>query len=268
MASKKKSNIDKAGKAATASSFRIQQPQTASVALEVAGTSELIQNNFSQKAVEQMLRKHMGFSVTREKKKPREVIEQATIYNTEKRVCIPPTAFKKAMLTASAQVKTFKKTQLRIALFVEGSSIPITYDKMVPRMDMVRTAGMARTPDVRFRPSFHGWKARIVVKFSDALSVESVVDLLNRAGDVGVGEWRPEKDGTFGKFRVVRNIVDVKELEQVRAECAIPLVALKIPDWALDADIDPETLSEIFDQQEEEGEEKPRRKSNGARAEV
>lgn len=239
--------------AAAAKSVSIQQPNNLTIALEVAGTAPLIQNNFSQKAVEQMLRKHMGFSVTRETKKPREVIEAATIRNITGAVCLPPTGFKKAMLTASTQLKTFKKTQLRTSLFIEGNSIPITYEgEMVPRMDMVRTAGMNRTPDVRFRPSFNGWKARIVIQFSDTLTVQSVMDLLQRAGRVGVGEWRPEKDGTFGTFKVVRAIDTVKEVDEVRVLCEPQLVPLKIPDWALDADIDPEVLKRVFDEQGDE----------------
>lgn len=236
-----------------AKSVSIQQPNILCVALEIKGMAPLIQNNFSQKSVEQMLRKHMGFSVQRETKKPREVIEAATIRNVKGAVCLPPTGFKKAMLTASTQLKTLKKTQLRTSLFIEGNSIPITYEgEMVPRMDMVRTAGMNRTPDVRFRPSFNGWGARIVIQFSDTLSIQSVVDLLHRAGTVGVGEWRPEKDGTFGTFKVVRAIESVKEIDEVRASCEPQLVPLKIPDWALDADIDPALLAKVFDEQEEE----------------
>jgi hypothetical protein len=224
----------------------IAQPRVLSVALEIAGTAELIQNNFSQKAIEQMLRKHMGFSVQKENKKPREVIENATIYNLDMRVCIPPVAFKSAMLTASTQLKALKKTQLRTALFVEGASVPITYEECIPRMDMVRTSGMTRTPDVRFRPSFTGWKARMIIQFSDSLSVQTVVDLLQRAGTVGVGEWRPEKNGTFGTFRISRHIVDPKEVAMVRKECSVALVRPRIPDWALDANIDPTVLAKAF----------------------
>lgn len=230
----------------SAKDFSIAQPTILSVCMEVEGTSALIQNHFSQKAVEEMLRKHMGLSVQKEKKNPRQCVQDATILNVGGRVCIPPTAFKNAMLAAATQTKTLKKTQLRIALFIEGQSVPITYSEMVPRMDMVRTAGINRTPDVRFRPMFEGWKARLSIQFSDTLSVESVVDLLNRAGSVGVGEWRPEKNGTFGTFRVTRNITDAAEIAEVREQCSVPLVPLKIPTWALDMDIDPQALSAMF----------------------
>jgi hypothetical protein len=233
----------------------IKRPQTQLVCFEIQGTASLIQNCFSQKSVEQMLRKHMGLSVQRETKKPREVLEAATIRNIKGRVSIPPTAFKKAMLTAAMQVKGLKKTQLRTLLFVEGKSIPITFDEMVPRMDICRTSGMARTPDVRFRPEFTNWKARIVIQFGDLINQATVTDLLQRAGQVGVGEWRPEKDGTFGTFEISRAINKASEVTDVQAECGVPLVSLKIPDWALDADISPELLDRIARGQDDDGEE-------------
>jgi hypothetical protein len=228
----------------------IEQPKHFSVSLELTGTSSLIQNNFSQKAVEEMLRKHMGLNVQREKKKPSDCLERATIRNVDNRVCIPPAAIKKAMLTAAMQVKGLKKTQLRTAIFVEGQSIPITFERMIPRMDMVRTSGMNRQPDVRFRPEFQGWKTRLTVVFSDFIGAQSVVDLLNRAGTVGVGEWRPEKDGTFGTFVVSRNIVSTKEIQEVRDGCACPLVPLRIPEWAMDVEIDPDLLQRIASSQD------------------
>lgn len=238
---------DKATKAtaSTAKSVVIAQPKVLSVALEIEGTAPIIQNAFSQKAVEQMLRKHMGIRVEREKKKPRECIENATVRNQKGEVCIPPTAIKMAMLSAATGDKALKKTTLRTSLFIEGQSIPLKYEKMEPRMDMVRTAGINRQPDVRFRPMFVNWKARISILFSDQFAVQTVVDLLNRAGTIGIGEWRPEKNGTFGTFRVSRHISDKEELKQVRDECDVGLVPITIPEWAMDADIDPALLDKL-----------------------
>jgi hypothetical protein len=230
----------------SAGSLIIEQPTILSVGIEVSGTADLIQNRFSQKSVEQMLKAHMGISVQRERKKPREVLEDATIYNMDHKVAMPPTSFKLAMIAAATQIKGLKKTQLRTALFVVGNSIPITYEQTTPRMDITRTSGIGRTPDVRFRPSFQGWKARLVIQFADTLTVQTVVDLLNRAGKVGVGEWRPEKNGTFGTFRVSRHIDTPQEIAEVESGCAVPLVPLRIPEWALDMEIDPAVLQRIF----------------------
>jgi hypothetical protein len=215
------------------------------LALEVEGTAPAIQNCFNQKVIEEMLRKHMGLPVQREKKVPADCIERAITRNTEEVICFPPTAFKKAMLTAAAQVKGLKKTMLRASLFVEGGSVPITYSRMVARMDIVRTSGQGRTPDVRFRPAFEDWKARLILLFADMIPAQTVVDLLNRAGNVGIGEWRPEKDGNFGTFTVVRAITDPKEISQVRKMCRPAIKPLIIPEWAMNAELSVELLSKI-----------------------
>jgi len=219
----------------------IKQPTRGRVALEVTGTAPLIQNKFAQKALDQMLRKHMGLSVHKEKKNPRQSIEDATIYNVDRRVSIPPVAFKAAMISASPGLKGLKKTHLRNQLFIVGQSVPITHEgDMVPRMDMVRV-GM-NAPDVRFRPMFQGWKARMIIEFDDVLDIATVVDLLGRAGSVGVGEWRPEKNGTFGTFAVTRNIDKPAEQAEVLEECSREIPSLIIPDWAMDA-----ALEEVAD---------------------
>lgn len=235
--------------AASATVDVIAQPKVSICAFEVVGVTPLIQNAFSQKAIEEMLRKHMGLTVQREKKKPREVIENAIIRNMEGTVCMPVTAFKAAMLTAAGTLKTFDraKTKLMVSLFIEGGAIPIKFSRMTPRMDMVRLSGMSRTPDVRFRPQFDDWSARLVIQYNDGLlQPQSIMDLLQRAGSVGVGEWRPEKRGVNGKFRIERAINKVEELDEIRKECEVPLRTPVIPEWALDMNIDPTTLAKIF----------------------
>lgn len=235
-----------------AKSIVIEQPKSFSVCLEITGTADLIMNNFAQKSIEQMLKKHMGLSVQREKKKPKQLIEEATVRNIDNKVCLSPVCFKKAMLGATAEIKQFKKTQLRTSLFVAGGSIPITYERMLARMDVTRLAGPGRTPDVRFRPSFQNWKARLIIQFSDTISVQSVVDLLNRAGCGGVGEWRPQRDGVFGTFKVTRHIDSQKEIGQVEAECSVPLKPTTIPSWAMDCDIDPVVADKILNGEPQE----------------
>ncbi len=230
---------------AASKSIVIEQPKSFRVCVEITGMSDLIQNNFAQKSVEAMLKKHMGLSVQREKKKPRELLEQAMVKNTDGKICMSPVCFKKAMLSAAGSVK-LKKTDLRTAIFIRGNSIPITYEKMVPRMDICRLAGIGRTPDVRFRPSFQNWKARMVIEFGDTIGVQSIIDLLNRSGNGGVGEWRPQRDGTFGTYRVSRHISSPKEIGEVEHECSYGLVPVVIPDWALDLDISPEIADAIL----------------------
>ncbi len=73
-----------------------------------------------------------------------------------------------------------------------------------------------------------------------------MIDLVDRAGNVGLGEWRPERDGTFGTFYVSRHISDREEIEEVVRECMAPLIPLTIPEWALDMEIDPTLLAKVM----------------------
>jgi hypothetical protein len=70
------------------------------------------------------------------------------------------------------------------------------------REDMVRV-GMG-TADIRYRPEFTEWSVKLPIKYNaDAISLDQLVNLFTLAGfGVGVGEWRPERDGQYGMFHV------------------------------------------------------------------
>jgi len=227
----------------------LKQRGTSSIGVRIVGITPLIQNNFSQKAMEQMLSKHVGRSVERQKKNPRQCIEDAKVLNMRGEVCVPPVAIKKAMLTAMSNIKTAKPWQVKQAVFVDALSVPVKFASMQPRLDMVRTSGMNRVPDVRFRPQFNDWEASLVIVYApDIVSLDLVLNLIQLAGDgVGVGEWRPEKSGTFGRFRLDPDVItDPKKIGVIREACSSALVPLTIPEWAMDADIDPELLADII----------------------
>ena len=94
-------------------------------------------------------------------------------------------------------------TDMRRAFHIDGDLVEIKSEQHPQmRMDMVRI-GMG-TADVRFRPEFRDWSADVPIRFNEAvISVEQIVNLFNLAGfGVGIGEWRPEKDGQWGMFHV------------------------------------------------------------------
>jgi len=59
---------------------------------------------------------------------------------------------------------------------------------------------------MRHRPRFDNWSARFELEVNDdLLEVETAHLLLNEAGvSVGIGDFRPEKRGPFGTFRVTK----------------------------------------------------------------
>ena len=59
---------------------------------------------------------------------------------------------------------------------------------------------------MRYRPRFDCWGAKFCLVLDDTqLSIEDAHTLLNEAGvSIGIGDFRPEKRGPFGCFRVTR----------------------------------------------------------------
>ena len=72
-------------------------------------------------------------------------------------------------------------------------------------MDIVRSADINKTPDVRTRGYLPRWCAEVKLRFvNPALSTFDVTSLLSNAGAiVGIGDFRQEKGrGSFGCFDV------------------------------------------------------------------
>lgn len=59
--------------------------------------------------------------------------------------------------------------------------------------------------DIRYRPYFYNWSAEVPIVYDpDLISLEQIVNLLNHAGwKIGIGDWRPAKNGTNGMYEVV-----------------------------------------------------------------
>jgi|SRR5882762_9408135 len=58
---------------------------------------------------------------------------------------------------------------------------------------------------MRYRPRFNIWGAKFSLSLEDTmLTIESAQQLLEEAGKtIGIGDFRPEKRGPFGTFRVI-----------------------------------------------------------------
>lgn len=116
----------------------------------------------------------------------------------------PACAFKACAINAGYQQGVIaKKTTARGAFHVIGEFAVIKGD-IEMREDMVQIGGISRVADIRYRPEFRNWETTLSVRYNaKAITAEQIVNLLNYGGfSNGVGEWRPEKDGSFGTFHV------------------------------------------------------------------
>ena len=173
------------------------------ISLKVEGDTPLIVHAWSAKAKKEMLDKQMKKAKTaKEAKDPRRDYEEAFYRLPDGSPGFPTIAFKQAAVSAGGRFSDgLKMTELRGSFFIEGEYVKIEGEPEM-REDMVRI-GMG-TADIRYRPEFKIWAATLPIKFNaDKISIEQIVNLFNLAGfGVGVGEWRPEKDGQYGMFHV------------------------------------------------------------------
>lgn len=169
--------------------------------LRLVGTSALIVHKWSEKAKKQMLDKQMKrASQGKAAKDPEEDYRESLYMRPDGSYGFPAVAFKAAAVRAGTYCD-MKMVFLRGAFHVEGDLV-LVEGEPEPREDMVRV-GMG-TADIRYRPQFPKWATELDITFNNrALTAEQIVNLFEIAGfAVGVGEWRPEKDGQFGRFRV------------------------------------------------------------------
>lgn len=221
---RKKSFKAKEGDLATP--YQIQQIKIAYFNVRVEGDSPLIINHFNAKTEQQILDKHMGKAAQpKGDKDPVELFKDSLYRNGKGELCAKAEWFKHGAIFVADQ-GDFKKTQLRARFHTVGDLYPIIapalknpiteddkiYWKKIKeetaqgasmRRDMVRV-GMNK-PDVRFRAQFVKWAIDIKIAYNTSvISADQIINLINLAGfGSGCGEWRPQKNGSFGMYHVV-----------------------------------------------------------------
>jgi len=200
------------------SEIRIEIPEIEikEMTITVRGTSELITHQFGEKARKKIKSKQAQEPTkARAKRDPKAeylascYVMPSSKYKAGHKKCkygVPASAFKNAMV-AACRVTGAQMTVTKIAFHVsadESNLVNLSFKKMEMREDVVRLAGPSRPADLRYRPEFSGWSCKLRIRYnSRAITAAQLVNLLNNAGfGVGIGEWRPERNGSFGTFEV------------------------------------------------------------------
>lgn len=167
----------------------------------LVGDSPLICHAWSDRAKKQILDKQMKRAQTAKEAKDPEKDYSDSLYRHDDEHVFPAVAFKSAAVDACSHVAEITKVQARGAFHIIGEWVKIEGEPS-PREDMVRV-GMGAA-DIRYRAEFKQWRAKLKIRFNaNVLSAEQITNLFNTAGfAVGVGDWRPEKNGSFGMFHV------------------------------------------------------------------
>ena len=205
------------------------QPKTQSITITplnfkclemtIIGTAPYMQARFGAKAMQAMRAKQEAGSTARKgtKREARDFAEdfkQAIHVSSDGWVGIPAPAVRNAMIRACAIVG-FKMTQAKMSVFCESDGLDavdgsplVKLDAGDPEQSEMTVRNATGVVDIRVRPMWREWQARVRIRFdADQFTPADVYNLLMRAGEqVGIGEGRPfSKDSAglgFGTFTV------------------------------------------------------------------
>lgn len=194
--------------------------------IRIVGETPLIVHAWSDKAKQMMLDAQMGKNKVSKKaiRDPFDDFINSMYWLTDKPKESTPEAFEKAIkkgakfgfpvgaVKQAGNAAAYRlgwcknQMQLRGSYFLRtehGEMFEIKGSTPEMREDMVRI-GMG-SADLRYRAEFKDWYADMILEYnaSGALQLSDIINVLSAGGYVcGLGEWRPEKDGSFGKYHV------------------------------------------------------------------
>lgn len=188
----------------------IKAPDIRTAVFNIRGTAPYVQARFSAKAMQAMMSKMAAGSVARGKK-VRDARDFDADYNAAMHISvdgwcgIPAGAFRQAMISACRLVG-FKMTLAKLSVFVAADGFDkvdgVPLIKLVGKPERIDMAVRNQTgvADIRVRPMWREWSAKVVVSYdADQFTKEDVANLMLRVGkQVGIGEGRPDSRESAG----------------------------------------------------------------------
>ena len=189
--------------------------QEFSFQIESLERSPLILHKFSQKAKEQMLAVMTSTKKAKEVrgvKDPDQEFKDSLYVLPDGRIGFPADGFKACSIRAGKGLGMVM-VDMKTSFFINGEYSEADGRELViiepvdceprKREDVVKLPTGAT--DLRYRGEVIKWRATINVSFNRAMiSPEQIINAFEAGGfGVGIGEWRPEKGGSNGRFKVV-----------------------------------------------------------------
>lgn len=231
-----------AAKGMSQETIDIELLQRASVRLRLIGETPLYMNRMSEKARQQLLvggRKKTAADKLNVKHNPLDEFRAAAhrVRSGPTALGLPELSIKSAMCDAALETPGITKSSAQRLLWARGGLAPVWGVPML-KMDVVRSADINKTPDIRTRAFLPRWACEFELRYiTPQFSMHSVATLLCNAGVlIGVGDYRQQKGkGSFGSFRVLFPDQPDEEWDDIVAEGrAIQEAALAEPDYADD----------------------------------
>ena len=200
----------------------IPEIQIKRAVLCIEGTTPLIVHKFSEKARKEILDKCMQKAKSgKEPKNPVMEFMQSLHWITPMPAEYTEEAFEAAL--AKGAKFGFPATGLKQSAVSAAYRAGLTKDKgsvygafHILGGELVEIIGMPRmredyavinngAPEIRYRAEFPEWSIEFEVAYNSSVySLEQIINFFNFGGfAVGIGDWRCEKGGIFGAYRIV-----------------------------------------------------------------
>lgn len=197
------------------------------IVVELEGVTPLLCNRFTDKA-QQAATSGNTISTVGDRGTPKEIAQSKLYLDLDGDPCIPQPNIFRAILDAGkyfkagkSKVTTQKTSLIPSCVDIEGVSFKIQHKE--PWTIDTRPVRIPATGGriLCHRPCFHDWKLKFeIVLDTTVLGVKLIREIVDKCGRaVGLGDFRPDCKGPFGKFKVslwdVRDTKEVKEKEAV-----------------------------------------------------
>lgn len=195
--------------------IRIPPPPFKRAKITLVGETPLLVHRFGEKARKQIEDKQQKRAKTARLSRDPEAEFESSLYKISGGknpiYGVPASGLKLCAISACRFIDGMKMTLAKGAFHIiaepgHGNLIPIKGSPPVMDTQMVRIGGFKKTADVRYRGRFDEWEVTFEIKYNSAvISAEQLLNLYENAGfAVGLHEYRPEKGGNYGMFKVKR----------------------------------------------------------------
>ena len=201
-----------------------KKPVHQSFRVWLIGTTPLICHAWSQKAKEEMLAKQAkSVRGGKEARDPEQDFVDS-LYEMQPGSGVfgfPATGVKNCILSAAHKDKGIARTNVLASLWIDHEMISVRPalagaicdmpliriwgSDPVMREDMTKIgSGLNKVANLAYRAQFTTWALRLTGRFdASALNGEALAFLIQQSGTTsGLGEWRNERKGVFGAFRL------------------------------------------------------------------
>lgn len=171
------------------------------IKVQIEGTTPLLFNRFRDIQIEGKSKKRTGALAESD-------IEDK-LYLIDEKVHVPAVYIKNCITEASKQFKIIGKGKSTYSKIVASTVDinPFMIEFKSNKYEVFRISAvnpMTKGRMMTERPKYNKWSVEFEIILNDpAVPISVIHEILEHAGKyVGIGDWRPEKKGMFGKFMI------------------------------------------------------------------